>query len=123
MRRQEIRLDKYQWNVVIFFDYTSADSEYLCQRLTDIGCAGDALINAYEHFLKGGEECGLTYSNISERKSIVAIGKSHGKASMVNTLGHELLHVVAHVCEADGIDMMGEEACYLMGTLCEKIYC
>lgn len=36
--------------------------------------------------------------------------------------GHELLHVVAHICEQDGIDMMSEEPCYMMGSLCEKFF-
>ena len=36
-------------------------------------------------------------------------------------IGHELFHVVAHVCGNDGIDMQEEEPCYIIGELCEKI--
>lgn len=43
-------------------------------------------------------------------------------AQFINTTGHELLHVVAHICEQDGIDMLSEEPCYMMGSLCEKFF-
>lgn len=65
---------------------------------------------------------GLTYSNLSERKSVLAIGKCESDGSIINTIGHELLHVVAHICEQDGIDMLSEEPCYIMGSLCERFF-
>lgn len=65
---------------------------------------------------------GLTYSNLSERRSVLAIGECEADGSIINTIGHELLHVVAHICEQDGIDMMSEEPCYMMGRLCEQLF-
>ena len=65
---------------------------------------------------------GLTYSNLSERRSVLAIGECESDGSIINTIGHELLHVVAHICEQDGIDMLSEEPCYMMGSLCEKFF-
>jgi hypothetical protein len=41
---------------------------------------------------------------------------------MVNTIGHELLHVTAHICEAYDIDMNSEQAYYIMGELCGKVF-
>ena len=63
----------------------------------------------------------MTYSNVAERKSVVAVGASEA-ADVVNTIGHELLHVVAHICEKDGIDMLSEEPCYILGQLCEELF-
>lgn len=65
---------------------------------------------------------GLPYSNLSERRSVLAIGECESDGSIINTIGHELLHVVAHICEQDGIDMLSEEPCYMMGSLCEKFF-
>lgn len=53
---------------------------------------------------------------------LLAIGKCKSDGSIINTIGHELLHVVAHICEQDGIDMLSEEPCYMMGSLCEKFF-
>lgn len=50
------------------------------------------------------------------------IGYQPPDGSVINTIGHELLHVVAHICEQDGIDMLSEEPCYMMGSLCEKFF-
>ena len=61
-------------------------------------------------------------SNLSERRSVLAIGKCESDGSIINTIGHELLHVVAHICEQNGIDMLSEEPCYIMGSLCEKFF-
>lgn len=83
----------------------------------------DELVENVEKCLRyGGEDSGLTYSNVRERVSVLAVGYDDDKGSMVNTVGHELLHVVAHVCEEYGIDMLSEEPCYIMGRLCEEMY-
>lgn len=29
---------------------------------------------------------------------------------------------VAHICEQDGLDMMSEDPCYIMGSLCEQLF-
>lgn len=55
-------------------------------------------------------------------KSISSFEKYVHDGSIINTIGHELLHVVSHICEQDGIDMLGEEPCYMMGSLCEKFF-
>lgn len=81
-----------------------------------------AAMEAYEHLIKESSDRGLTCSNLSERRSVLAIGECESDGSIINTIGHELLHVVAHICEQDGIDMLSEEPCYMMGTLCEKFF-
>lgn len=122
MMEREIRLERYRWSVRCFIGYTEADASFLCHCLTSIGCRGEAVSDAYRHFLHGGSDSGLTYTNVSKRVSLVAVGASDNPGSEVNTIGHELLHVVAHICEEDGIDPLSEEPCYIMGELCEKIF-
>lgn len=78
-------------------------------------------IKCAQHLSKPSTDRGLTYSNLAERRSVLAIGSSQ-TASTINTIGHELLHVVAHICEQDNIDMFSEEPCYMMGTLCEQFF-
>lgn len=122
MTKQEIYLERYDWHVTCFIGYDREDAACLCQQLASIGCKDGAIREAYEHLSQGSSERGLTYSNVEERRSIVAIGSSSSQANMVNTIGHELFHVVAHICGKDGIDLQSEEPCYIMGTLCEDIF-
>lgn len=122
MTKCDVYLQKYRWSVTCFIGYEPEDAVFLCQQLASIGCSNDALREAFEHLTQGSDERGLTYSNVKDRRSIVAIGLSTTHADMVNTVSHELFHVVAHICEKDGIDMLSEEPCYIMGSLCEEFF-
>ena len=122
MMRREIYLPKHEWSIVCFIGYHPHDSDEICHALSDIGCNGNPLSEAYEHLTKESTDRGLTYSNLSERRSVLAIGECEADGSIINTIGHELLHVVVHICEHDGIDMMSEEPCYIMGSLCEQFF-
>lgn len=121
MTRSEISLGRYEWSVTCFIGYDEEDVDEICNALEVIGCEVDALLEARRHLAKDSDERGLTYSNVRLRQSVVAIGRSPSHASMANTIGHELFHVVAHVCGSDGIDIQSEEPCYIIGELCEKI--
>ena len=120
--RREIYLPKYEWSIVCFIGYQPHDADEICHALSDIGCNGNPLSEAYEHLTKESADRGLNYSTQSERRSDLAIGECESDSSIINTIGHELLHVVAHICEQDGIDMMSEEPCYMMGRLCEQLF-
>lgn len=123
MTRHEIRLEHGRWSVTCFIGYhADADTDEISRALGGIGCTGQALLEARRHLAKDSENRGLTYSNVRGRESVVAVGRSGDLASGINTIAHELLHVVQHVCEQDGISMTGEEACYIMGELCERVF-
>lgn len=121
MTSQEIYIERYSWNIHIFYDVCRRDADYICGSLVQMGCTGKAVKDAREHFLRGGENTGLTYSNMMARESIVAIGRATSCKELVNTIAHELFHVVTHICETDGIDMTTEEPCYIMGWLFQSI--
>ena len=122
MIRRVIPLPKYDWSIVCFIGYQPDDADEIWYALSDIGCNGNPLSEAQEHLTKQSADRGLTYSNLAERRSVLAIGKCESDSSIINTIGHELLHVVAHICEQDRIDMLSEEPCYMMGSLCERFF-
>lgn len=123
MTRHEIWLEHGRWSVTCFIGYhADADTDEISRALEGMGCTGEALLEARRHLAKDSENRGLTYSNVRGRESVVAVGRSGDLASGINTIAHELLHVVQHVCEQDGISMTGEEACYMMGELCERVF-
>lgn len=66
---------------------------------------------------EGEPNKGITYSNVDTRKTVVVIGWTTSKAEYMNSLSHEMLHVVQHISEQFLINMYGEEACYLLGGL------
>ena len=117
MTEQEIYLERYDWTVHVLYDVRSRDAMYVRRCLRDLGCKGVPLEDASNLVLRGEANKGLTYSNVSLRKSVVAIGWTTSSGEYANSLSHEMLHVVQHISEYYLIDMYGEEACYLMGGL------
>lgn len=121
MMSQEIYLEKYDWTVLVYYGTDPEKADEICAILEKIGCSDKAVGEAREHFLQSSENAGLTYSNTADRKSVVAINRTTSWNEFVNTVSHEMFHVVCHICCTLGIDLKGEEPCYLMGWLCQSV--
>lgn len=122
MISQEIYLEKYGWVVYVYYGLKEeADADEVCSSLVQIGCTEKVVESTREQYLKVVPNTGLTYSNLSWRKSVVVISKTTSDYEFVNTVAHEMFHVVTHICEALGIDLKKEEPCYIMGWLCQAI--
>lgn len=121
MIRQDILLEKYNWKVVVCFLEKDSDIDDAMDVLSESDCVGIPLIEAYDHISQDIPNVGLTYTNVAKRSSIVIVGKSTSEAECINSITHELFHVVAHICNHLDIDMQGEEPCYLMGWLCQAV--
>ena len=99
------------------YDVHSKDSMKVRRHLRDLGCTGIPLEDACNLVLEGEPNKGITYSNVDIRKTVVVIGWTTSKEEYMNSLSHEMLHVVQHISEQFLINMYGEEACYLLGGL------
>ena len=121
MIKQEIYLEKYDWNVIVCHVANQEDVDEAMDLLSSIDCKGQPLLNAYDHISTDSSNKGLTSTNVSKKTSVVLICKSTSEGEYINSLTHEMFHVVAHICNHLGIDMQGEEPCYLMGWLCQSI--
>lgn len=110
-------MERYDWTVHVMYDVHSKDAMKVRRYLRDLGCTGIPLEDACNLVLKGEPNKGITYSNVDTRKTVVVIGWTTSKAEYMNSLSHEMLHVVQHISEQFLINMYGEEACYLLGGL------
>ena len=105
----------------MFYGLKAADTDEVCNSLVQIGCTEKAVESAREHCLRGIPNTGLTYSNLAGRKSVVAVSRTTTEYEFVNTVTHEMFHVVTHICESLGVDLKDEEPCYMMGWLCQAV--
>ena len=117
MTEHEIYIDMYDWTVHVMYDVHSNDSMKVRRYLRDLGCVGIPLEDACNLVLEGEANKGITYSNVDTRKTVVVIGWTTSKAEYMNSLSHEMLHVVQHISEQFLINMYGEDARYLLGWL------
>lgn len=119
MRRQRIWVEGYGWEVMMMYDVHPDDVQDVRRELRGMGCDGAPLEEACGHLSERVMNRGVTYTNLAMRKTVVCVGMASSGGEFVNTLAHELLHVVAHVTEYWGVGMDTEEACYLMGGLAQ----
>ena len=122
MTEQEIYIDRYDWTVHVMYDVHSNDSMKVRRYLRDLGCSGIPLEDACNLVLEGEPNKGITYSNVDIRKTMVMIGWASSIAEYMNSLSHEMLHVVQHISEQFLINMYGEEVCYLLGGLVKATF-
>lgn len=92
MIKQNIDIEGY-WNVIIIY-------------------------NAY----LGYYNTGFTQTDYKKKISIVGISQSTSCGQFVNTLSHEINHVVAAICKYYNVDLDSEDAAYLTGYLTQKTY-
>ena len=117
MTEQDIYLERYDWTVHVMYDVHSNDSMKVRRYLRDLGCSGIPLEDAWNLVREGEANKGITDSKVDTRKTVVVIGWTTSKAEYMNSISHEMLHVVQHISEQFLINMYGEEACYLLGGL------
>ena len=106
------QIDRFEWNI-----WGKSFRLKAKRYLRDLGCSGIPLEDACNLVLEGEANKGITYSNVDIRKTMVVIGRASSKAEYMNSLSHEMLHVVQHISEVFMVNMYGEEACYLLGGL------
>lgn len=119
MTEQEIYIDRYDRTLHVMYDVHSKDAMKVRRHLRDLGCSGIPLEDACNLVLEVERSKGITYSNVDVRKLVVVVGWITSKAEYMNSLSHKMLHVVQHFSEEFMINMYGEEACYLLGSLCQ----
>ena len=122
MTEQEIYIERYDWTVHVMYDVHSKDSMKVRRYLRDLGCSGISLEDACNLVLGGEANKGITYSNVDTRKTVVVIGWTSSMDEYMNSLSHEMLHVVQHISDVFMINMYGEEACYLLGGLVQACF-
>lgn len=76
------------------------------------------IYNAY----LGYYNTGFTHTDYKKKMSIVGISLSTNCEEFMNTLIHELRHLVNDICKYYDVNLESEDASYLTGFLIKKIY-
>ena len=111
----------YNWDVVILYECTCDDIDYIIKALKEIKCPNKFIKEALDNLETCNLNIGLTYSNIALKSSIIIINKTSSFAQLINTISHEYYHLICHISRIFKIKDE-EELAYLNGNLNMRSY-
>lgn len=122
MKRQVIHIPEYEWTAYVYYDTTPYDTEELLGKLRSLGCSENGISRTYEQLSSGILNNGFTYSNRPLKRSVMSLGRASSFAQFLNSFVHELHHLVTHIGVTVGLDLEGEDICYLSGDIAQRMY-
>lgn len=122
MIAETIYIDKYGWTLKLFVAVTKYDVERIVDNVERTG-ANDVLVQRVrDNLMRGNVDTGFTYSNRRTRESVMVIGKTSSAREEMNSVSHEIRHLVDDIASTDGLAIRGEEVAYLTGDISASIY-
>lgn len=119
---QKIYLERYDWNVVIYYNIsTKEEVKTFINYLKQHNCPARD-VNRISKLIPRKKDIGVSYSVLDTNLSIIGIGHFSSCDEVLNTIIHEFDHVQNAICRKYGIDISGEEAAYIIGHLAGDVY-
>lgn len=109
--------DKLDWLVHCFVAVTPNDESQIINTIYNIGATKGVVDRVRNNVSNGKLDTGFTYSNRSNRESVMVIGSASSSKEAVNSIVHELRHLIDDISSTDKIALCGEKVAYLSGDL------
>lgn len=106
----------HNWKVIILYECTCDDIDYIIDALMDINCPKKYIKEAIQNLKTCNLNIGLTYSNLRLKSSVIVVNKTSSFSQLINTISHEYFHLICHISKALKIKDE-EELAYLNGDL------
>ena len=119
---QQFILSNWDWHVKVFYVVDLIPIDYIIDQLKDLGCSESDIESAVDVLGSGDENRGITFSNSSNRESIIVIGETSCPAEFAHSFDHEKLHLAMHIARINNIDPFSEELAYLVGDIGFKTF-
>lgn len=115
------RFSIYNWNIIILYEATCNDIDFIIQTLMDINCPKYYIEKALDNLERCKLDTGLTYSNLKLKSSVIVINKTSSFNQLINTISHEYYHLICHISKTLNIKDE-EELANLNGNLNMRSY-
>ena len=122
MISKSIYIDRYRWRLRLFVAVTMYDVDSIVNRVQAAGADGDLVLRVRNNLMRGKMDTGFTYSNRRTRESVMVIGKTSSAREEMNSISHEIRHLVDDIASTDGLGMRGEEVAYLTGDISASVF-
>lgn len=121
MVSNEVHIKKYCWTLRIFYAVNHYHTEEILDELTAVECPSNILQRVRANLLRSDMDSGFTYSNKHRRQTVMVIGIFSSRPQFLNSLEHELRHLVDDIADVAGLEPAGEDVAYLTGGINELL--
>ena len=97
----------YDWNVIVLYETTCDDIDFIIETLKDINCPRKYIKEALGNLEECKLDLGLTYSNLKIKSSVIIVNNTSSFAQLINTIAHEYFHLICHI--SDVLEIKDEE--------------
>lgn len=122
MIKQLFRIDKYDWKVIVLYEISYRDADYIIDMLKQMDAPDYILRSAYKNVNEGQPNTGFIYSDYDKQRSIIVVSKTTSNRELIYTIVHEANHLQSHIATVFNLDEKGEEVCYLIGDIVKRMY-
>ena len=119
MIEETLILKDFNWNVRILYSNNCTDYRNIIYTLEDLECPKALIRDANRYLSNCKEDCGLTYSNATSRKTIIIIFKCSSIDQLYNTCVHELYNFIRQLSTVEYSSE--EDQAILIGNLFMEI--
>lgn len=110
------------WRITVFLPLTRYHVEEILDALKSIGITEENLATARENLTSGRVNNGFTFSDSEKRETVSVWAVCTSPAMYFNLIVHELHHLSVHVATANGLDLEGEDVCYIHGDTAQHLW-
>ena len=106
-----------RWEITFMFADNGYDMEDILTCLYDMEAPYSVMMRVYRIMKKSALNYGFTYPNKDTMEILCVVGPTSSGKEFLNTLVHELRHVVNVIAESLGYDLESEKPAYMSGDL------
>ena len=117
-----IRVNGEPWFITIFLPVTRYHVKEIMDTLYNIGINKENYTIALENLTSGKVNNGITYSSIEHRATVSVWAMATSPAEYFNLIVHELHHLSVQIASMNGLDLEGEDVCYINGDIAQYLY-
>lgn len=122
MIRQKFLLNRRFWKVYVCYNVSRDDIDYILHFMKLKRMPTEYIKDAHTMLTESKLNTAATYSNITTKTSIVIFLKTENKQEFVDSFTHEIFHLSNHIARAYGLNINGEEVCYIGGDVAKLMY-
>jgi len=121
MRRVNIRIPIYDWDLTLITIYNAEDAEPYRKYLQEIEASEEAIETSVGYVLRHCVNGGDTWRDVGQRTATIVIYPWTDEEHFIETLNHEKRHLVDRIMEWARINDT-EAAAYLDGYVSKEVF-